>query len=73
MAKKAPSHELSQEVLMLGYLCIKDIEGLKEKVAVLDRFDLPDAAIGQIVGKNDQAIRDTRRSPKKNPKIKKVD
>jgi hypothetical protein len=63
--KKVMVHDLSPEALMLGYLCIKDIEGLKEKVALLDRFKLPDSAIGQIIGKNDQAVRDTRRTPKK--------
>ncbi len=65
MTKKATENLITLETLMLGYLCVRDIEEVKEKVTTLDRFDLPDAAISQIVGKNVQAVRDARRSPKK--------
>lgn len=74
MAKNKDPQELTSDTLMLAYLCIKDIESLKEKVAILDRFDLSDAAIGKVVGKKGQAIRDARWSAKKQPsKAKKGD
>lgn len=61
MAKKANEPQVfSAETLMLGYLCIKDLESLQEQVKILDRFGLTDSVIGAIVGRKDQAIRDAR-------------
>lgn len=72
MAKKKQGPAIAPELLMLGYLCVKDVEDLKEKVVILDRFDIPDATIAQITGSNAQAVKDTRRSrnkPSKKPKV----
>jgi hypothetical protein len=53
------------ESLMLGYLCVKGVEGLPEKVNVLDRFALADADIAAICGCRIQSVRDARQKVKK--------
>jgi len=53
------------EILMLGYLCVKDIDNLIEKVNVLDRFGLEDADIASICNCAIQSIRNARQKAKR--------
>jgi hypothetical protein len=58
-----PLNEINEQhstLLMLGYLCVKDIEGLAEKIEVLDRFGLADVDISIICAREVQSIRNTR-------------
>jgi hypothetical protein len=48
MPPQAASPTTDPSVLMLAYLCIKDIEPLNDRVAVLDRFGLADDQIAQV-------------------------
>lgn len=66
MAKEKIEIE-KQIVLMLGYLCINNIEitNLSQKVDVLDRFGLTDAEIAKICVTKEQGIRDARSRAKK--------
>lgn len=57
--KLKPS-ETSPEILMLGYLCVKGLEGLPEKVNVLDRFGLADADVSRICDVALGSIRNAR-------------
>jgi hypothetical protein len=61
--------ETRPEILMLGYICIKGIEGLPEKVSVLDRFGLADSDIGTICDCAVQFVRDARQKLKKRGKL----
>jgi hypothetical protein len=60
--------EAAPEVLMLGYLCTKDIENLAEKVNILDRFGLADVDIATICGRAIQSIRNARQLDAKKAK-----
>ncbi len=62
---KTTLSETSPEVLMLGYLCVKGMDSINEKVSILDRFGLVDADIATICGCAIQSIRNARQ---KNPK-----
>jgi len=55
----------SPEILMMGYICIKDVETLPEKVDILDRFGLLDSDIASICNCAVQSIRDARQKLKK--------
>ena len=57
---RATSSEISTELLMLGYLCIKDADNLNEKVTILDRFGLADNDIATICGCKAQSVRNSR-------------
>lgn len=57
--------ETSPEILMLGYICIKGVEGLSEKVNILDRFGLADVDIAKICNAVPGSIRNARHQPKK--------
>jgi len=59
------SAKTSPEILMLGYICIKDVETLPEKVGILDRFGLSDSDIATICNCAVQSIRDARQKLKK--------
>jgi hypothetical protein len=59
--------ETSAEILMLGYLCIKGVEGLPEKVSILDRFGLADSDISRICNSAVGSIRNARLQAKKRP------
>ena len=52
--------ETSTETLMLGYLCVKGMEGLPEKVNILDRFGLADVDISRICDAAIGSIRNSR-------------
>ncbi len=65
MPTKAKPSETSPEILMLGYLCIKGVEGLPEKVNILDRFGLADADIATICACKKQSVADARQIIKK--------
>jgi hypothetical protein len=52
--------ETSPEILMLGYLCVKGVEGLPEKVNILDRFGLADVDISRICDVAIGSIRNAR-------------
>ena len=45
---KIESPTKSPEILMMGYICIKDVQTLPEKVGILDRFGLSDSDIATI-------------------------
>jgi len=70
MAKKSrpAQSETSAEILMLGYLCVKGIEGLPEKVGILDRFGLADADIATICFVAPGSVRNARLQNKKGAK-----
>jgi hypothetical protein len=70
MAKKSPliQSETSAEILMLGYLCVKGLEGLPEKVGILDRFGLADADIATICDATVGSVRNARLQRKKGAK-----
>lgn len=53
------------EILMMGYICIKDVETLPDKVAILGRFGLSDSDIATICNCTVQSIRDARQKLKK--------
>jgi hypothetical protein len=64
-SENASQPETSTVTLMLGYLCIKGVEGLNEKVAILDRFGLADADIARICNAKEQSVRNARQRNKK--------
>ena len=53
-----------REVLMLAFLCIKDVEGLINRVEVLDRFDLNTLQISKVCGCKEQSVRNARQKKK---------
>ncbi len=57
-------------LLMLAYLCVKDIDGLNDRVEVLDRFELTDAQISLVCGCARQSVRNARQQNKKASLIK---
>lgn len=57
---KPKTIDSSPEILMLGYLCIKDNENLKDKVDILDKFGFADNDIAIICGAAVQSIRNAR-------------
>ncbi|MCA1576252.1 MAG: hypothetical protein LC794_02665 [Acidobacteria bacterium] len=63
--------ERDRKVLMLAYLCVRDIAGLNERVSILDRFDLSDSEIASVCGVAQQSVRNARQRKKndikKNP------
>ncbi len=66
--KNIKTSETSPEILMLGYLCIKGVEGLPEKVSVLDRFGLADLDIATICNCAMQSVVNARQQLKKRGK-----
>lgn len=67
MPAKATANQpqTSAEILMLGYLCVKGVEGLNEKVGILDRFGLADEDIARICNAKPQSVRNSRAQNKK--------
>jgi len=63
--KKQKVDGAASDTLMLGYLCVQNIESLGEKVLVLDRFGLTDADLAAVCGVEQPAIRDARYKHKK--------
>lgn len=63
--KKKIEPSATPEILMLGYLCVKEIKGLPEKVSILDRFRLTDADIATICDCAIQSVRDARQKAKR--------
>ncbi len=65
----------SQEQLMLGYLCIKDLKTLTEMVSVLDRFGFSGPDIAKICNVAEQSVRNARfdvKSKKRNKNVQRV-
>ena len=60
-----------KEILMLGYLCSKDLPSLPAKVEVLDRFELSGEEISRICGCALQSVSDARQRLKKQKKSEK--
>ena len=60
--------EASAEILMMGYLCVKGVEGLNEKVGILDRFGLADQDIARICNSHVGSVRNARLQNKKSAK-----
>lgn len=67
MAGRTPvaTSETNPEILMLGYLCVKGVESLTEKVGILDRFGLADVDIARICNVVPGSIRNARVQSKK--------
>jgi len=65
MAKKELPAKTNPETLMLAYLCIKDEDGLVQRVAILDRFGISDTDMAIVCGVALQSIRDARQKRKK--------
>jgi hypothetical protein len=62
---------LDHGTLMLGYLCIKDVDGLSSQVEILDRFGLSDKDIAAICAAAVGSVRNARveyKRPKKGSK-----
>ena len=53
------------ETLMLGYLCVKDIDNLIGQVNIVDRFGLEDADIPTICNCAIQSVRNARQKAKR--------
>ena len=71
MSGNAEATETSTEILMLAYLCVKDLGSLRQKVEVLDRFGLSGPDITQICGCTEQAVWDARHDLKSKSKARK--
>ena len=52
--------QTAPELLMLGYLCIKDAKSLPEMVDILDRFGLSGPDVARICNCAEGAIRNVR-------------
>lgn len=65
MKEILPTSNPNTELLMLGYLCVKDLTSLTEKVDALDRFSLSGAEIATICGVAIQSVKDARQKNKK--------
>lgn len=64
----------TQEQLMLGYLCIKDLKTLSEMVEVLDRFGFSGPDIAKICNSTTGSIRVARfemKNKKRNKNVQK--
>lgn len=59
MDKESKKIELSlnKEILLLGFLCVKDLDTIPEKVKVLDRFGLSNNEISLICDCASQSVR----------------
>lgn len=69
--KKTPKNsETSPEILMLGFLCIKDADSINERVSILDRFSLADADIATICNCAVGSVRNARGQGPRKPKSK---
>lgn len=62
---KPKAFETNPEILMIGYLCVKDADNLIEKVTILDRFGLADEDIAIICGSAVQSVRNARQKKSK--------
>jgi hypothetical protein len=60
--------DTSPEILMLGYLCVMGVEGLPEKVSILDRFGLVDTDIATICNAVVGSVRNARLQVRKGSK-----
>jgi len=65
--EKSKLPESTPETLMLGYLCIKGVDNLVEKVNILDRFGLVDSEIATICDCAVQSVRNARQKKSKLP------
>jgi len=54
-----------REILMLAFLCVKDIGNLVERVEILDKFALTDQQISTVCGSAVQSVRNARQKRKK--------
>jgi hypothetical protein len=53
------------ERLMLGFLCVRELSSLPDKIAILDRFGISDADMASICNCAVQSVRDARQKAKK--------
>jgi hypothetical protein len=58
--KKQRTEQRDPNALMLAYLCVKDVEGLGDRVSILDRFGLSDSDLAQVCDVGEKAVRDAR-------------
>jgi hypothetical protein len=64
-SSSSTNSETSPEILMLGFICIKGVEGLPEKVGILDRFGLADVDIARVCNVAPGSVRNARLQTKK--------
>jgi hypothetical protein len=64
-----PATPTRSEILMLGYLCVRDKKNLSEMVEILDRFCLGDPDIATICGCTLQSVYNARQKAKNKKKI----
>lgn len=62
--------QTNPQMLMIGYLCVKELKALPEKVNVLGRFQLNDGEIALICDCAVQSVRDARQKIKKKKGLK---
>ena len=58
--RKQTTDQGDPNALMLAYLCIKVVEGLGERVSILDRFGLNDSDLAAVCDVGEKAVRDAR-------------
>lgn len=68
--KKIGKTSASQELLLLGYLCVKDLKTLPEMVEVLDRFGFSGPDIAKICNAAEGSIRNARLDTKSKKRTK---
>jgi hypothetical protein len=72
--KQAEKSSTNQELLLLGYLCVKDLKTLSEMVEVLDRFGFSGPEIAKICNVAEQSVRNARfdlKNKKRNKNVQK--
>ncbi|GEM_PF-3086685 len=70
--KKSNKLGTNQELLLLGYLCVKDLKTLPEMVEVLDRFGFSGPDIAKICNAAEGSIRNARLGKKGKKRAKHV-
>ncbi len=65
MKNMEKTSEEARNTLLLAYLCIKDLAGLPEQVAILDRFNFSSAQIATVCGVVEGSVRNARMLSKK--------
>jgi hypothetical protein len=58
--KKQRTEQRDSNALMLAYLCVKDVEGLGERISILDRFGFNDSDLAAVCDVGEKAVRDAR-------------
>jgi len=67
--KKNNKAGVSQEILLLGYLCVKDLQTLPEMVDILDRFGFSGPDIAKICNVAEGSVRNARSENKSKKRV----